>query len=125
MNQLLPIGSVVKLNRSDYAAFMIVGYYPQRTDGEVFEYFAVSWPSGFDGMDVHWMFNGQDIVEVIHTGYADQETKALLEKIPLLMEAADTLQKEILDDDNQRTDFDQLEKDSHQDNSDISVFHLE
>ena len=86
--KLLPIGSIVKLHPNDIASFMIVGYYPQRQDGNIFEYLAVVWPAGYESLDEHWMFNEKDILELLHTGYTTEETTTFLENLPRFMEGA-------------------------------------
>lgn len=78
---LLPIGSVVMLKDAQ-KALMIFGI--RQTDsasGKEYDYVGVLYPEGNMGEEIRFMFDHDNIAEVIFTGYDDEERKSFLEKL--------------------------------------------
>lgn len=82
IKDLLPIGSVVMLKNAK-KALMIFGIKQlasERPDEE-FDYIGVLYPEGNMGSQFQYLFNHEDIVEVLFTGYETEERKKFLEEI--------------------------------------------
>lgn len=84
VNEYLPIGSVVLLKGAIRKA-MIIGIIQsmKETDGQVKEhdYIAVMFPEGFLNTETMFMFNHDQINDVIYRGYENPERKEFLEKL--------------------------------------------
>lgn len=80
--ELLPLGSVVKI-KGEEEKVLIVGLYSVVYDKEiiVYDYQAVSYPKGLTLSDRIYSFNTEDVVEVIHRGYEDEEYIKLRNKL--------------------------------------------
>ena len=73
VDELLPIGSVVKLNDTN-KRLMIYGIKPQSTEDEkIYDYCAVPYPEGFIGDEYLYLFNNEDIELLLYSGYEDEE----------------------------------------------------
>ena len=75
MNELLPIGSVVKINGSP-SYLMIIGHGPISSEEQThYDYLAINYPFGLgDSMD-SIMLDRDFIESVLHKGYADEEAE--------------------------------------------------
>ena len=84
VNEYLPIGSVVLLKGAIRKA-MIIGIIQstKETDGQDKEhdYIAVMFPEGFLNTETMFMFNHDQINDVIYRGYDNPERKEFLEKL--------------------------------------------
>jgi len=71
---LLPLGSVVLL-KGGIRKLMVIGLKQVLDDGsgEAFDYAGVLYPEGFLGSDANFLFNHEDINDVIFTGYENPE----------------------------------------------------
>ncbi|MBE5796757.1 MAG: DUF4176 domain-containing protein [Clostridiales bacterium] len=81
VRQLLPIGSVVKLKGAE-KCLMTFGV--RQTDvksGKEYDYIGVMYPEGNLGEDLRFMFDHEDISEIIYKGYESDELTAFLEKL--------------------------------------------
>ena len=74
MHELLPIGSIVRLNTFLHKV-MIIGYGPISSAQSHKEYLGVNYPYGLSSRSKTIMFDSTLIEELIHVGYADEETK--------------------------------------------------
>lgn len=89
MKDYLPLGSIVIL-KDGQKAIMIYGRKQIHTlSGEEFDYVACLYPEGNISDEFTYLFNHDQVREVIHTGYTDGEDKqfvkeALLEDNPAL-----------------------------------------
>lgn len=83
MNKLLPIGSVVKMQKDDKYSFMIVGYFPQNKEGEMRDYSAVRYPMGVYDSRVFFFINHKDIATVLFMGYESEEYAALMSLVAI------------------------------------------
>lgn len=78
MKALLPIGSVVLLKGAT-KKLVIMGILQVRPgDNRLFEYLGVPYPEGFLGADNNFLFNHDDINDVIFTGYQNPERDAFM-----------------------------------------------
>ena len=79
MKEYLPIGSVVLLNNGTKRV-MIYGRKQLSADtGTIFDYVSCFYPEGNISPDYTFLFNHEDIKEVIFRGYSDEEEEKFLE----------------------------------------------
>ncbi len=70
---LLPIGSVVLL-KNGTKKLVIIGYKMSTADNEtVYDYISVLYPEGFINNNTLFLFNQEDINDIIRTGYFNEE----------------------------------------------------
>lgn len=74
---LLPIGSVVRIDENSQIKFMIVGYFPQNETKEKRDYSAIRYPMGVFDNRMYFFFNHEDVKEILHIGYVDDEFTAM------------------------------------------------
>ena len=73
---LLPIGSIVVLNEG-YKKLMIIGRMQlQGKEEKLWDYLGVLYPEGYLGEGYTFLFNNEDIKEVVFEGYTDLEDEA-------------------------------------------------
>jgi len=91
--QMLPIGSVVRLNGGE-KDIMIIGFFQQKANyPEVkYDYIAVGYPEGYLDMKLMFGFNHEDIEEVIFRGYEDEND--LTKKLLFFMEMSEQIDEE-------------------------------
>lgn len=79
---LLPIGSVVLLDGAT-KKLMITGIKPMLNNNpeEVYDYVGVTYPEGFVGGNSNFLFNEEDIVDVIFKGYDNPERTRFLQAV--------------------------------------------
>ncbi len=81
ITQLLPIGSVVLLNGGE-KRLMIIGLKQTKLEeNKEYDYMAIFYPEGFIGDTYHYLFDHEDIREVIFRGFEDEERTAFLQKL--------------------------------------------
>lgn len=81
---LLPIGSVVIINNG-IRTLMITGRKQiDKTNGEIYDYLACLYPEGIVGEEYNFLFNKEDIKEVIFKGYESDEDIELQKKLEKL-----------------------------------------
>lgn len=82
INELLPIGSVVLLQKAE-KRLMIVGIKQIDAEGKgkEYDYLGVLYPEGHMGEDFQYLFNHEDIDEVIFKGYEDYERESFIKKL--------------------------------------------
>ncbi|PEC22978.1 DUF4176 domain-containing protein [Bacillus cereus] len=81
-SQLFPIGSIVILKEGT-KKLMIFGRKQQVATDEVrkFDYMGCPYPEGYLNPDFTYLFNHDDIQEVVSTGYEDQEEHTFQENV--------------------------------------------
>ncbi|HDR7636289.1 MULTISPECIES: DUF4176 domain-containing protein [Bacillus] len=81
-SQLLPIGSIVILKEGT-KKLMIFGRKQQVETDEIrkFDYMGCPYPEGYMNPDFTYLFNHDDIQEVVSTGYEDQEERTFQENV--------------------------------------------
>ncbi len=81
IKELLPIGSIVLLEEGK-KKLMVFGVKQIDNATEVeYDYIGVLYPEGSLGETGQFLFNHQDIVEVVFKGYEDDEREEFLEKL--------------------------------------------
>jgi len=81
VRELLPIGSVVRLKGAE-KCLMIFGI--RQTDNKAkreYDYVAVMYPEGNLGENLRFMFDHNDIEEIVFKGYENEEFKGFLSKL--------------------------------------------
>lgn len=72
-NQLLPLGSIVKVKKSENI-YMIMGYgFKNEADGKYYDYAASIFPIGLDVKEID-MFNKEDVQTMLFIGYQTKES---------------------------------------------------
>lgn len=83
MNDILPVGSIIKLEKDAPAAIMITGYFPiENKSGKNFDYSGVIYPEGLNSSLNLLLFNKEDIEVVLYTGYSDETHQIMIENFP-------------------------------------------
>lgn len=92
LEKLLPIGSVVLLKEGT-KKLMIIGIKPvtEELPEKVFDYIGVLYPEGYLSNEYNFLFNHEDINDVIFKGYHNPERDNFIE----FMENAYEREKEI------------------------------
>lgn len=81
MKNYLPIGSVVRL-RNGIKTIMIYGRKQVRTeDKKEFDYIACLYPEGNLNANYMYLFNHEDIEEVVFEGYKSEEDQEFVKKL--------------------------------------------
>ena len=83
--EYLPIGSVVLLKGAT-KRIMINGFYAKNESNEVFDYMGVLYPEGHIGEQFQYMFNHEDIAEIVFRGFEDEERTQFLSMLSDLYE---------------------------------------
>lgn len=86
IKNLLPIGYIVLLNGGE-KKLMVCGIKQtnENGEGEEYDYLGVLYPEGNIGESFQYLFNHEDIKEIIFRGYDDDERKDFLLKLRLFM----------------------------------------
>lgn len=77
INNLLPIGTIVKLNAESEVKYMVVGYFPQNAKGDRKDYVLVRYPIGAINSKVFFFVNQEQIKDVVFEGYKDKDFSAM------------------------------------------------
>lgn len=85
--RLLPIGSVVILNGGTKKA-MITGYcaVSEERPDDMFDYRACPYPEGIMLSEGVALFNHDDIREVVHPGFENDESIDFIDKLEIILE---------------------------------------
>ena len=91
LKELLPIGSVVLL-KDGTKKLMIIGIKPMREneEKEVYDYIGVLYPEGYLSNEYNFLFNHNDINDVVFKGYNNPEREVFID----ILEEAYEKQKE-------------------------------
>ena len=81
MNKYLPIGSVVLLKKNKKKIMIYGRKQTMAESGEVFDYVACFYPEGNVSPEYTFLFNHDDIEEVVFTGYSDEDETRYVEAI--------------------------------------------
>lgn len=82
IKDLLPIGSIVRLQNGQ-KRLMITGVLQIKEDelDKQYDYLGILYPEGHIGGDFQYLFNHEDIDEIVFRGYEDQERQVFLNKL--------------------------------------------
>ena len=77
--KLLPIGTVCKLKNSKNSALMIIGFLVRKAEngieGKTYDYLACAYPFGLFDQNKNFMFDNEDIEEIWHEGFVNEQEK--------------------------------------------------
>lgn len=86
MKNLLPVGSVVLLKEAT-KKLMIMGIFQVNSDeNRIYDYIGVPYPEGFLGAENNFLFDHEDINDIIFTGYSNPEREIFMEAMNMLYE---------------------------------------
>ena len=84
MKSLLPVGSVVLLKDAT-KKLMIIGILQVNTQKDkLYDYLGVPYPEGYLGEDNNFLFDHEDINDIIFTGYTNPERDAFIKAMEIL-----------------------------------------
>lgn len=94
-DKLLPIGSVVLL-KEGMKKLMVIGIKPQKNDEpeKVFDYLGVLYPEGYLSNEYNFLFNHEDINDVVFVGYNNPERKAFIESLEKIYDKDENVESE-------------------------------
>lgn len=84
MKRLLPVGSVVTVVQAVGQKFMIIGYLKQ-SEEKIYDYMAVPYPIGLVAKDTLVLFYSDEIQEICHVGFCDEECEAFTRTVPQMV----------------------------------------
>lgn len=84
MDKFYPIGTVVKLKATEDNLFMIVTHMASNDNKEIREYVATRYPTGIGDDTMNYFFNHEDISEVVHMGYLNEDHETYNELLKVL-----------------------------------------
>lgn len=90
MEGLLPVGSIVVLEKAPDILYMIAGYYPVAGEA-VRDYAAVRYPAGLGDTMKLELFDSEQIRTVVSGGYTDEDSERMLRRIPEFMQTTGEL----------------------------------
>lgn len=87
VNDLLPIGTIILLKDGE-KRLMINGIMQSDAGGSgaSFDYLGIFYPEGHIGEEFQYLFNHEDIAQVIFRGYEDAERVDFLNKLASVLE---------------------------------------
>jgi len=80
MNEILPIGTVIKLKNIE-KPYMIISLKTKNLEGKDFLYAAVPFPLGYLGIVNKKCFNNSEIEEIYFLGYLNNESRKYLKSL--------------------------------------------
>ena len=82
IKDLLPVGSIVLLEGGEKRLAIIgVKQTNEGGTGLLYDYLGVVYPEGYIGSDFEYLFNHEDIKEIIYRGFEDEERVAFIERL--------------------------------------------
>ena len=85
MKQLLPIGTIVKLNNAT-KSLCIIGILQIDKEEVLHDYIGVLYPEGYIDSETLFLFDHEDIAEIEFKGYAGEEYNSYMAEISLAEE---------------------------------------
>lgn len=83
--ELLPIGSVVKLEGAD-KTILVIGIKQRHPDSdEVMDYIGVTYPEGYINNVLFFTFNHDNITDIVFRGYECEERKEFLQAVAVML----------------------------------------
>lgn len=84
MKDFLPVGSVVLLKGANKKLMIIGILQVNPTQRKIYDYLGVPYPEGFMGADNNFLFNHEDINDIIFVGYTNPERDIFLKTMDIL-----------------------------------------
>ena len=89
MINLLPIGSVVLLKDAT-KKLMIIGIMKvKESENKTYDYLAVPYPEGYLGQDTNFLFDHEDINDIIFLGYTNPERESFIKAMDIIYNLKD------------------------------------
>lgn len=90
IKEMLPIGSIVRL-RDGEKRLMIAGIKQTDAAGDnrEYDYLGLLYPEGHIGDEFQYLFNHEDIEELLFRGFEDSEREAFLSRLSALYKETD------------------------------------
>lgn len=86
MKDLLPVGSVVLLKDATKKLVIIGILQVNSEQNRIYDYLGVPYPEGFMGADNNFLFDHEDINDIIFTGYTNPEREGFMKVMDMLYE---------------------------------------
>lgn len=74
--ELLPIGSIVKLSMGTKYLMVMGRFHRNLEDGQIFDYAGCLYPEGYQGGNSYYLFQHQQIEEIVFVGLQNAEELA-------------------------------------------------
>lgn len=101
IEKLLPAGSVVLLKNAA-KKLVIIGILQVNPDeNRIYDYLGVPYPEGYIGGENNFLFNHEDINDIIFRGYENPERESLVSAIGMIYEAAQENEGEMVNNNEQ------------------------
>ena len=84
MKDLLPVGSIVLLKDATKKLAIIGIFQVNSKENKIYDYLGVPYPEGFIGAENNYIFNHEDINDVIFTGYTNPERDIFMKAMNML-----------------------------------------
>lgn len=89
MRDLLPVGSIVLLKGGSKKTIIIgVLQVSEENPEEMYDYIGVPYPEGYIGEDHAYLFQHENINDIIFRGYENPEREELLQLFDVVLESA-------------------------------------
>lgn len=75
MSEFLPIGSIILLKNTSKNLMIYGRKMLHEESGEIFDYIGCPYPEGYLADEFSYLFNKEDIAQIVSPGYADEEEK--------------------------------------------------
>ena len=89
MINLLPIGSVVLLKDATKKLMIIGIMQVKESENKTYDYLAVPYPEGYLGQDTNFLFDHEDINDIIFLGYANPERESFIKAMDIIYNLKD------------------------------------
>lgn len=92
-NELLPIGSVIRLHNGKKRLMIFGVGQTNEEDGKTYDYVGVPYPEGSLGAGTQFLFNHHDIEEISFRGFEDEERENFIQSIQMIYDQAEQQDK--------------------------------
>lgn len=89
MINLLPIGSVVLLKDATKKLMIIGIMQVKEIENKTYDYLAVPYPEGYLGQDTNFLFDHEDINDIIFLGYTNPERESFIKAMDIIYNLKD------------------------------------
>ena len=86
INGLLPIGTIVLLKDGEKKLMINGIMQTDMSDNKEYDYLGILYPEGHIGEQFQYLFNHEDIREIVFRGYEDEERNEFIVKLSALYE---------------------------------------
>ena len=89
MINLLPIGSVVLLKDATKKLMIIGIMQVKESENKTYDYLAVPYPEGYLGQDTNFLFDHEDINDIIFLGYTNPDRESFIKAMDIIYNLKD------------------------------------